>query len=75
MRPDQCFIEYLVGEGTLADDISTVESLQYEFSTIRAAINNFSNDSKLGESGFGPVYKVISNKACLMKKNHKKDAT
>ncbi|KAG5622841.1 hypothetical protein H5410_008059 [Solanum commersonii] len=44
-------------QSTLGDDISTAESLQYEFSTIRAATNNFSNDNKLGEGGFGPVYK------------------
>ncbi|XP_015164532.1 cysteine-rich receptor-like protein kinase 10 [Solanum tuberosum] len=44
-------------QSTLGDDISTAESLQYEFSTIRAATNNFSNDTKLGEGGFGPVYK------------------
>ncbi|KAK4347034.1 hypothetical protein RND71_033373 [Anisodus tanguticus] len=39
------------------DDISTTESLQYEFSTIRAATDNFSNANKLGQGGFGPVYK------------------
>ncbi|KAK4711373.1 hypothetical protein R3W88_005886 [Solanum pinnatisectum] len=43
--------------GTLVDDTSTAESLQYEFSTIREATNNFSIDNKLGEGGFGPVYK------------------
>ncbi|XP_055802855.1 cysteine-rich receptor-like protein kinase 44 [Solanum dulcamara] len=39
------------------DDTSSAESLQYDFSTIRAATDNFSNDNKLGEGGFGPVYK------------------
>ncbi|CAN4083855.1 unnamed protein product [Withania somnifera] len=39
------------------DDISTTESLQYEFSTIRAATDNFSNANKLGQGGFGSVYK------------------
>ncbi|PHT56184.1 hypothetical protein CQW23_04670 [Capsicum baccatum] len=43
--------------GTLGDDISDVESLQYDFSTIRAATDNFSNANKLGQGGFGPVYK------------------
>jgi hypothetical protein len=37
---------------------STVESLQFNFATIEAATNNFSNDNKLGEGGFGAVYKV-----------------
>ncbi|KAH0701145.1 hypothetical protein KY284_015360 [Solanum tuberosum] len=39
------------------DDISTTESLQYDFSTIRAATNNFSDANMLGQGGFGPVYK------------------
>ncbi|WMV16222.1 hypothetical protein MTR67_009607 [Solanum verrucosum] len=44
-------------QGTLGDDISDVETLQYDFSTIRAATDNFSNANKLGQGGFGPVYK------------------
>lgn len=39
-------------------DITTVDSLQFDFSTIEAATNKFSDDSKLGEGGFGVVYKV-----------------
>ncbi|KAG5622800.1 hypothetical protein H5410_008018 [Solanum commersonii] len=39
------------------DDISSAESFQYDFSTIRAATDNFSSDNKLGQGGFGPVYK------------------
>ncbi|XP_059436948.1 cysteine-rich receptor-like protein kinase 10 [Corylus avellana] len=33
--------------------------LQFDFATIEAATNNFSNDNKLGEGGFGAVYKGI----------------
>ncbi|XP_060189720.1 cysteine-rich receptor-like protein kinase 44 isoform X2 [Lycium barbarum] len=44
-------------QSTHRDDISTAESLQYDFSTIRAATDNFSNANKLGQGGFGPVYK------------------
>ncbi|KAF3640960.1 putative (E,E)-alpha-farnesene synthase-like [Capsicum annuum] len=44
-------------EGMRVDDLSTEESLQYDFSTIKAATTNFSNDNKLGQGGFGPVYK------------------
>ncbi|KAB2079274.1 hypothetical protein ES319_A06G220900v1 [Gossypium barbadense] len=46
-----------VEEENAKDDISTIESLQYDFSTIEVATNNFSNSNKLGEGGFGEVYK------------------
>ncbi|KAH6767792.1 hypothetical protein C2S52_018775 [Perilla frutescens var. hirtella] len=39
------------------DDISTVESLQYDFGKIRAATNDFADANKLGEGGFGAVYR------------------
>ncbi|PIA58486.1 hypothetical protein AQUCO_00500434v1 [Aquilegia coerulea] len=39
------------------DEISTVESLQFNFATVEAATDNFSDDNKLGEGGFGVVYK------------------
>ena len=48
------FLFVCVGE----NDISSVESLQFDFSSIVAATNNFSDDNKLGEGGFGQVYKV-----------------
>jgi hypothetical protein len=41
-----------------------VESLQFDLSSIEAATNNFSPDNKLGEGGFGEVYKV-SNSRCV----------
>ncbi|KAL8228661.1 hypothetical protein R6Q57_013561 [Mikania cordata] len=40
-----------------SDEISTPKSLQYSFGVIRAATNNFSDENKLGEGGFGAVYK------------------
>ncbi|KAL5839806.1 hypothetical protein ACOSQ4_012414 [Xanthoceras sorbifolium] len=44
------------------EEIGNVESLQYDFNTIRAATNNFSNANKLGRGGFGVVYKgTLSN--------------
>ncbi|MBA0876773.1 hypothetical protein Goshw_018545 [Gossypium schwendimanii] len=39
------------------DEIITEESLQYDFDTIRAATDHFSNANKLGQGGFGAVYK------------------
>ncbi|KAM4110783.1 hypothetical protein ACJW30_05G018200 [Castanea mollissima] len=41
----------------IAEEIQSVESLQYDLSTIRAATNNFSDANKLGKGGFGIVYK------------------
>lgn len=37
-----------------------MESLLYDFEIIKAATNDFSEANKLGEGGFGIVYKVIS---------------
>uniref|UniRef100_A0A3N7ERA2 Cysteine-rich receptor-like protein kinase 10 n=1 Tax=Populus trichocarpa TaxID=3694 RepID=A0A3N7ERA2_POPTR len=41
----------------VGDEITTEESLQFDLSTIEAATNNFSADNKLGEGGFGEVYR------------------
>ncbi|XP_039166679.1 putative cysteine-rich receptor-like protein kinase 32 [Eucalyptus grandis] len=37
--------------------IFELHSLQFDLPTIEAAKNEFSNNNKLGEGGFGPVYK------------------
>jgi hypothetical protein len=43
----------------VVDEIISVESLQFNFATIRVATENFSDANKLGQGGFGVVYKVI----------------
>lgn len=39
-------------------DDENAESFQFEFETIRAATNNFADANKLGQGGFGAVYRV-----------------
>ncbi|PWA87639.1 Concanavalin A-like lectin/glucanase, subgroup [Artemisia annua] len=52
--PDCCDI-YEDGD---INEISTVESLQYSFGIIKEATDDFSENNKLGQGGFGLVYKV-----------------
>jgi hypothetical protein len=40
------------------EDIGYFESEQLNLVVIRAATNNFSEENKLGEGGFGEVFKV-----------------
>ncbi|XP_052203600.1 cysteine-rich receptor-like protein kinase 25 isoform X1 [Diospyros lotus] len=61
-----CFIrrkgkkEYeAVGESSAVYAMSEMQSLQYSLASIQAATNNFSDDNKVGEGGFGDVYKGI----------------
>ncbi|KAB2601057.1 cysteine-rich receptor-like protein kinase 10 [Pyrus ussuriensis x Pyrus communis] len=44
-------------ENDNSDDSSLVESLQYDFETIKSATDDFSDANKLGQGGFGAVYK------------------
>lgn len=46
-------------DGVHEQPVVTTESLLFEFGTLRTATGNFSDANKLGEGGFGPVYKVI----------------
>ncbi|CAA7018257.1 unnamed protein product [Microthlaspi erraticum] len=39
------------------DDMTSPQSLQFDFTTVEAATDNFSRDNKLGQGGFGEVYK------------------
>ncbi|GKV19236.1 hypothetical protein SLEP1_g29523 [Rubroshorea leprosula] len=40
-----------------ADEIIEAEFLQHDLATVRAATNNFCDENKLGQGGFGAVYK------------------
>ncbi|XP_022142138.1 putative receptor-like protein kinase At4g00960 isoform X3 [Momordica charantia] len=39
------------------DEISSMETIQFDFDAIKVATNEFSDDNKLGQGGFGVVYK------------------
>ncbi|XP_065617507.1 cysteine-rich receptor-like protein kinase 10 isoform X2 [Quercus suber] len=48
-----------------ASELTTVDScLQFDFGTIEAATNKFSDDNKIGEGGFGKVYKPVQVHIC-----------
>lgn len=40
------------------DEIEALQSLQFSLGTIKHATGDFSEENKLGEGGFGTVYKV-----------------
>lgn len=47
---------YVYADG---ENIENIDSILFDFNTIKVATNNFSSINKLGEGGFGPVYKVL----------------
>ncbi|KAM7264413.1 hypothetical protein ACFE04_002096 [Oxalis oulophora] len=49
-----------------SDEIEDIESLQYDLSTIKTATNNFSDANKLGQGGFGIVYKGMLSSGQLI---------
>ncbi|PKI32747.1 hypothetical protein CRG98_046860, partial [Punica granatum] len=46
-------------DASVGNDITNVESLQFDFATVQAATEDFSANNKLGEGGFGKVYKGV----------------
>lgn len=56
-------------EGVIGDttnEISSVETIQFDFETIKIATSDFSSENKLGQGGFGAVYKgKLANGQCI----------
>nr|GMD10211.1 G-type lectin S-receptor-like serine/threonine-protein kinase At1g11410 [Ipomoea batatas] len=48
--------------GKYMEEAGYADVLTFDLNTIRAATNNFSTDNKLGEGGFGFVYKISGKK-------------
>ena len=55
--------EISIGENGIPNNRKKAHDVSvFSYECITIATNNFSLESKLGEGGFGPVYKVISKK-------------
>lgn len=46
---------------------SDIKLLQYNRQKMREATNNFHEENKLGEGGFGPVFKVLKQNSVLLR--------
>ncbi|KAK7838955.1 cysteine-rich receptor-like protein kinase 27 [Quercus suber] len=46
-------------ESEAVDEIESLESLQFDFDTVKVATDDFSDANKLGQGGFGVVYKLV----------------
>lgn len=54
-----------------ADDVDSVDSMLMDISTLRAATGDFAESNKLGEGGFGAVYKVLKKEKKNKSLNYK----
>ncbi|XP_061979078.1 cysteine-rich receptor-like protein kinase 44 [Populus nigra] len=65
-----------VKSGSVDDEITRVESLQYNLEIIHLATYNFSEVNKLGQGGFGSVYKgTLPNGQYIAVKRLSRDST
>ncbi|WVY99073.1 hypothetical protein V8G54_031224 [Vigna mungo] len=62
-------------EDEVEDEIKIAESLQFNFETIRVATEDFSDSNKLGQGGFGAVYRGrLSNGQIIAVKRLSRDS-
>uniref|UniRef100_A0A0R0EBK6 Uncharacterized protein n=1 Tax=Glycine max TaxID=3847 RepID=A0A0R0EBK6_SOYBN len=65
----------LVKEDEVEDEIKIAESLQFNFNTIQVATEDFSDSNKLGQGGFGAVYRGrLSNGQMIAVKRLSRDS-
>ena len=55
---ERSLYELKIGSATGNLDSNASNLQAFNYSTVKVATNNFSIKNKLGEGGFGPVYKV-----------------
>jgi hypothetical protein len=56
------YVRDLIESGRMKeDDAQAVDIPHFHLESILDATNNFASANKLGQGGFGPVYKVINN--------------
>ena len=61
MLYSESYVQNLIDSGEFQEeDEKGIDVPFYDLESIRVATNNFSDENKLGQGGYGPVYKVIS---------------
>jgi len=61
------YVRDLIESGRFKEDnAQAIDIPFFHLESILGATNNFANANKLGQGGFGPVYKVIKNFFTLM---------
>lgn len=58
---------YVFASVNNVEDMRSTDFLQYDFTTIEVATNYFSDENKLGQGGFGAVYKVKQHRRIQVK--------
>ncbi|CAK7355397.1 unnamed protein product [Dovyalis caffra] len=51
--------EQVISSGVNEEGYTTIDSLSIGLNTLREATGNFCDEYKLGQGGFGPVYKIV----------------
>lgn len=55
------------GDQNKGESVDDLDLPLLDFSIIAVATDNFSSENKIGEGGFGPVYRVINSPSLMYK--------
>ena len=61
LRPGATWLEDSLGDTEHDESMTNFEFQLFDWNTIARTTNNFSSKNKLGRSGFGSVYKMVSH--------------